>query len=883
MAQFTEANGRAPTSDDLVKIMSSKANLPGVTSRDHFKIEALARSIAAGGVRQPPILASDGTLLDGNRRVTACLYVLGGGEFSSEQKARAGKIRAWQLTEHATEAEKEAVVVSLNFESDCKEPWPEHIKGEIIYEEWRQILERELALTVARERDLKRELAARFAITVDRCNRYIEMVKLANEFEDYHRLEHGKDEHEVLHRVSEHFQYFDELGKGRGSGGVNWSLNQDDVFKGLVFDLLYDGKFRNWSQIRDLKHAYQNDECLDLLASARSTPDVKLGRQRVHEALSLGNTVRALERKLHGNQRIEGFVKWLREAPVEFFSVGEPGAVTESNLWGLFTALRLVEGHIPEAWKNGPTGTHQRTPPGREIELFSFDVAMSEDFGSVLFRVRGGAKEVEAVKALGGLLPAGTDLRRSPEGVRVRPSDAQCLLMPRPDINVHWTDTARRFVENRRAAQAAYPLVRDDLRALLEGGLEVARRAVSDSAGLDVLDAHQTVNVAAMTLRRGFGLCLFDEQGAGKTVSLIYTYDLLAARGYADQIVIVAPKSMVPEWPKDFRSFRPGLYQVVTVTGSSKDKRAALRSGADVYATNFETVVAMEPYFETLLRSRPDRTVLVVDESFFIKSPDAKRTRSLRRLREWCRWAFVLCGTPAPNAPHDLVEQFNLVDFGLTFEGSSIPVDRHEAIPIVRRIVEERGLYIRHLKSEVLPDLPARAFHRLFVAMTPCQARSYEALRDGLVADLRAVSEAQFRKDYASYLARRSALLQVCSNPVSVVEGYAETPAKLLLLDEILDRWIRRRNEKVVVWSFYTASIDAIVARYAPLGVVRYDGSVSDVAEPGRSRTALSGGRHRAVVRGEPGGGRCRADVAPRQSRSLRVDVEPSRTLPPEP
>ena len=354
VAHFEETNGRPPTSDDLVKIMSSTANLPGVTSKDHFKIEALARSIAAGGVRQPPILSSDGTLLDGNRRVTACLYVLGGKDFTSEQKARAKKIRAWQLTEHATDTEKEAVVVSLNFEPDCKEPWPEHVKGEIIHAEWRLIRERESALSVARERQLKRDLADRFAITVDRCNRYIEMMELATEFEDHHRGAHGKDPHEVLHRVSDHFQYFDELGKGRGAGGVNWSLNQDDSFKGLVFDLLYDGKFRNWSQVRELKHAYQNPESLDLMASARDAADVQLGRERVDDALSAGRAARAMERKVGGNKRVEVFVKWLREAPVEFFSVGEPGAITEPNLRALFTALRLVEGHMPEGWRNGP-------------------------------------------------------------------------------------------------------------------------------------------------------------------------------------------------------------------------------------------------------------------------------------------------------------------------------------------------------------------------------------------------------------------------------------------------------------------------------------------------------------------------------------------------
>ena len=53
----------------------------------------------------------------------------------------------------------------------------------------------------------------------------------------------------------------------------------------------------------------------------------------------------------------------------------------------------------------------------------------------------------------------------------------------------------------------------------------------------------------------------------------------------------------------------------------------------------------------------------------------------------------------------------------------------------------------------------------------------------------------------------------ICASPGSVIPGYAETPAKLIALDDILDDAIVRRGEKVVLWSFYTSSIDAIVER----------------------------------------------------------------------
>ena len=352
--QFKKTHGRDPTPADLVDIMNSRANLPGLEASDQFKIEDLARSIAANGVRTPPVVSFQGILLDGNRRVTACLSVLASDDFTPEQKEKAKIVRVWQLTEHATPDDEDAVVVSLNFEPDYKEDWPEYVKGRILYEEWRAVLENEVRPSAARQATLKRTLADRFALRTERLNRYIQMVELTDEFEEHARENRGRDAHEVQHRANEYFQYFDELGKGRSSGGVNWSLNQDDTFKELVFDLLYDKKFRNFSAIRDLRHVYQNDEATELLREANRTADVRVAREQVDNGLAAGRTARAVERQVGGNKRVEAFVKWLREAPLQFFSPGTPGAITERNLSALYDALKIVEVHVPEAMRSDP-------------------------------------------------------------------------------------------------------------------------------------------------------------------------------------------------------------------------------------------------------------------------------------------------------------------------------------------------------------------------------------------------------------------------------------------------------------------------------------------------------------------------------------------------
>lgn len=347
IGQFKEKYGRSPSSQELLDIMASKLQLPGVSDGDQFEIAALARSIAINGVRKPPIIDIDGTLLDGNRRLTACHYILNSDEFTSEEKKRAEYIFVWQLTSDATDDDRRRVVVSLNFEPDFKQDWPEYVKARKVYEDWQAILTLEpLKPGPRRQAEMKRELSQKYALGPETTvvNRYIKMVEWANDFEDYHVGENRKDKFAVKHTSSEYFQYFDELGKGTTPGGVAHCLNQDDSFKKMVFDLLYDGKFKNWNQIRKLKKIFVNEEAVERLRRAREEKDLDNAQDLIDDAVSIADTKDAEKRSLGANTRIEIFVKWLEELPVKAFR----DEIRLENLQRLLDALMLVRNHVEE-------------------------------------------------------------------------------------------------------------------------------------------------------------------------------------------------------------------------------------------------------------------------------------------------------------------------------------------------------------------------------------------------------------------------------------------------------------------------------------------------------------------------------------------------------
>lgn len=351
LSQFQQQYGRGPDADELVAIMKGTMALPGIEdTEDQFAIRKLAQSVRVNGVRKPPIIDVDGTLLDGNRRVTACYHILedDSGEFTVEEKQRAEWLKVWQLTDHATDQDREAVIVSLNFEPDYKQDWPEYVKAQKVYDQWQTQLSLEPRANpgTARVRAIRREIARMFALSTNEVSRYISMVGLARDFEDYQVVQRSKDPFAAKHRASDKFQYFDELNKGKAAGGVHWSLNQDDSFKHLVFDLLYDGKFQSWERIRDLKYVYENDDAVDLLRKARAESDVEAAQEEVDNAISLARMGRAERRQTGANTRIKVFTEWFLGLPVKAFDPSMPGSVTQDNLERLRSVLKHVENYL---------------------------------------------------------------------------------------------------------------------------------------------------------------------------------------------------------------------------------------------------------------------------------------------------------------------------------------------------------------------------------------------------------------------------------------------------------------------------------------------------------------------------------------------------------
>ena len=110
---------------------------------------------------------------------------------------------------------------------------------------------------------------------------------------------------------------------------------------------------------------------------------------------------------------------------------------------------------------------------------------------------------------------------------------------------------------------------------------------------IQCLEPAQVYAVAAMTVSGLLGVCLFDEQGSGKTVMAIAAYDILKTAKSIDAMIIACPKTMMSEWPKDIERFLPGKYKIVVAEGNRQSRFQTALSDFDILVTNYEGIEHM--------------------------------------------------------------------------------------------------------------------------------------------------------------------------------------------------------------------------------------------------------------------------------------------------
>jgi SWI/SNF-related matrix-associated actin-dependent regulator 1 of chromatin subfamily A len=219
---------------------------------------------------------------------------------------------------------------------------------------------------------------------------------------------------------------------------------------------------------------------------------------------------------------------------------------------------------------------------------------------------------------------------------------------------------------------------------------------------------------------------LADEQGLGKTVEALAALE--AAEAFP--AIVVCPASMKLGWEREAGRWLP--HRTVGVIRG----RGGFAEAPDITIVNYEVVDA----HRKALALRGPRAV-VVDESHYCKNPRAKRTVAVRRLAESVApdgLRLALTGTPVLNHAEELIPQLRVIgrlgDFGsgAQFAREFRGIHSEERLHWHLR----RYCFVRRLKSEVLPQLPAK--RRVVIPMALTNEGEYRLAERNVIEWLRA-------------------------------------------------------------------------------------------------------------------------------------------------
>lgn len=147
-----------------------------------------------------------------------------------------------------------------------------------------------------------------------------------------------------------------------------------------------------------------------------------------------------------------------------------------------------------------------------------------------------------------------------------------------------------------------------------------------------------------------------------KAATLTAIYDLCFDSFEIRKVLVIAPLRVARDtWPAEIEKWDhlKGLTYSVAV-GTELERKAALMQEANVYIINRENVTwLIEESGLTL-----DFDMIVIDELSSFKSYQAKRFRSLLKIRPQVKRIVGLTGTPSSNGLMDLWAEFRVLDLG---------------------------------------------------------------------------------------------------------------------------------------------------------------------------------------------------------------------------
>lgn len=172
------------------------------------------------------------------------------------------------------------------------------------------------------------------------------------------------------------------------------------------------------------------------------------------------------------------------------------------------------------------------------------------------------------------------------------------------------------------------------------------------------LYAHQVEGIEF--LKRHRAAMLYDDMGLGKTRQALIAAHQLFRAGKIDRVLVLAPAVVYISWKDEISKFLDEeQINLVTYYPSDQSFYAVPPrvDGMPVLIVSY-ALLPQKRHAITLEKwAASGKTLLVCDESSFLKNRAAKQTKASAKIAASCEYRWLLTGTPIANSPLDLYGQ----------------------------------------------------------------------------------------------------------------------------------------------------------------------------------------------------------------------------------
>jgi superfamily II DNA or RNA helicase len=315
----------------------------------------------------------------------------------------------------------------------------------------------------------------------------------------------------------------------------------------------------------------------------------------------------------------------------------------------------------------------------------------------------------------------------------------------------------------------------------------------------------------------GFGGCLADDMGVGKTAQVLAMLESRRAKGKGPSLVI-APRSLMFNWRAEAARFTPRL-RVLEHTGTERDLKAISRH--DLVLSTYGTLLRDAPQLAAI-----QFDYVVLDEAQAIKNASTASAKAVRLLRGEHRLA--LSGTPVENHLGELWSLFEFLNPGMLGEAKVLKLagglarnPSEESRVLLRQAL--RPFILRRTKQQVASELPAKTEQTIFCELGETQRKQYDELRQHYRESLlKRVKELGLGRSKMHVLEALLRLRLAACHPGLIDKSRLGDPsAKLdLLMEQLAD--LREEGHQSLVFSQFTSLLAIVRERLDQTGV-RYE------------------------------------------------------------